>query len=153
MEARDVMTRDVVSATGDTPLRKIAAILLEQHISSLPVVDGSGAPIGIISEADLIGRRGAEPEARQHWWLAVLAEGEEVNPDLLASFNYPTAYDMMSTPVISVSEDANLREIAEILTTRRINRVPVVQDGRIVGIVSRGDLVRALVVGPHPLLI
>jgi CBS domain-containing protein len=153
MEARDVMTCKVVSVTRDTLARKIAAILLEKRISGVPVVDGSGAPIGIVSEGDLIGRRTAEWEARQHWWLAVLAEGEPVSPDVLTMFKDPAAHDIMSAPVLSVREDTNLREIAEILTTHRISRLPVVRDGRIVGIVSRADLVRALAVGPHPLVI
>lgn len=63
MKARDVMTRDVVSVVSDTPMRKIAALLLEKHISVVPVVDGSGAPIGFVSEGDLIGRSEAEREA------------------------------------------------------------------------------------------
>jgi CBS domain-containing protein len=150
MNARDVMTRDVVSVASDTPMRKIAALLVEKRISGVPVVDGSGAPIGMVSEGDLIGRSEAEREARQDWWLMTLAEGEAVNPEFLASLSYPTARDMMSTPVISIDEKTRLGEIAGILTKHRIKRVPVVvRDGRIVGIVSRADLVRALVVRPH----
>jgi CBS domain-containing protein len=149
MNARDVMTREVVSVASDTPRRKIAALLLEKRISAVPVVDSSGAPIGMVSEGDLTGRNEAEREARQDWWLTMLAEGEAVNPEFLASLNYPTARDMMSAPVISVHEETSLEEIAGILTEHRIKRVPVVRDGRIVGIVSRADLVRALVARPH----
>jgi CBS-domain-containing membrane protein len=100
MNARDVMTREVVSVTPDTPMQQIAALLLEKGISAVPV-DNSGAPIGIVSEGDLIGRREAEREARQDWWLTTLAEGEAVNPEFLASLrlNYPTARDVMSAPV------------------------------------------------------
>jgi CBS domain-containing protein len=149
MNARDVMTREVVSVASDTPRRKIAALLLEKRISAVPVVDSSGAPIGMVSEGDLTGRNEAEREARQDWWLTMLAEGEALNPEFLASLNYPTARDMMSAPVISVHEETSLEEIAGILTEHRIKRVPVVRDGRIVGIVSRADLVRALVARPH----
>ena len=149
MNARDVMTRDVVSVASDTPMRKIAALLVEKRISGVPVIDGSSAPIGMVSEGDLIGRSEAEREARQDWWLTTLAEGEAVNPEFLASLSYPTARDMMSTPVISIDEKTSLGEIAGILTKHRIKRVPVVSDGRIVGIVSRADLVRALVARPH----
>src|SRR5271166_6220478 len=141
MNARDVMTRDVVSVASDTPMRKIAALLLEKRISAVP--------IGKVSEGDLTGRSEAEREARQDWWLTTLAEGEPVNPQFLASLNYPTARDMMSAPVISIDEETSLGEIAELLTTHRIKRVPVVRDGRIVGIVSRADLVRALAARPH----
>ena len=151
MNARDVMTREVVSVTPDTPMQQIAALLLEKGISAVPVVDNSGAPIGIVSEGDLIGRREAQREARQDWWLTTLAEGEAVNPEFLASLrlNYPTARDVMSAPVITVGEETSLAEIARRLTTHRIKRVPVVRDDRVVGIVSRADLVRALVVASH----
>ena len=149
MNARDVMTRDVVSVASDTPMRKIAALLVEKRISGVPVVDGSGAPIGIVSDGDLIGRSEAEREARQDWWLTTLAEGEAVNPEFLARLNYPTARDVMSAPVISIDEETSLGEIAELMAEHRIKRVPVVRDGRIVGIVSRADLVRALVARPH----
>jgi CBS domain-containing protein len=149
MNASDVMARNVVSVTSDTSVRKIAALLVKNRISAVPVVDSMDAPIGIVSEGDLIGRKEAESEARGDWWLTLLAEGEDLSPDFLASLNYPTAHDVMSAPVITVGEETNLREIAQILTTRRMKRVPVVRDGRIVGIVSRADLVRALVVAPH----
>ena len=127
----------------------MAALLVEKRISGVPVVDGSGAPIGMVSEGDLIGRSEPEREARQDWWLTTLAEGEAVNPEFLASLNYPTARDMMSAPVISIDGKTSLGEIAGILTKHRIKRVPVVCDGRIVGIVSRADLLRALVARPH----
>jgi CBS domain-containing protein len=149
MNARDVMTREVVSVTSDTPMLTIAALLAEKRISGIPVVDGSGAPIGMVSEGDLIGRSEEEREARRDWWLTTLAEGEPVNPELLASFTYPTARDIMSAPVISINEETSVREIAELLLTYRIRRVPVVRDGRIVGIVGRADLVRALIAKPH----
>jgi CBS domain-containing protein len=149
MIARDVMTRDVVSVGSDTPMRKIAALLVEKGISAIPVVDSGGVPIGIVNEGDLIGRKEAECEAREDWWLTILAEGEDLSRDFLASLNYPTARDLMSAPVIAVGEETNLREIARILTTHRIKRVPVVRDGRIVGIVSRADLVRALAITSH----
>jgi CBS domain-containing protein len=154
MIARDVMTCDVVSVMSDTPVRKIASLLLKNRISAVPVVDSNGVPIGIVSEGDLIGRREAEREARQDWWLTTLAEGEAVNSEFLASLrlNYPTARDVMSAPVITIGEETSLAEIAQILTTHRIKRVPVVRDGRIVGIVSRADLVRALSVSLNKLV-
>jgi len=92
------------------------------------------------------GRQQAIPKGTASGWLTILAEGEDLSPHFLASLNYPTAHDLMSAPVITVHDETNLREIAQILTTRRIKRVPVVRDGRIAGIVSCADLVRALAV-------
>ena len=147
MIARDVMTRDVVSVTPDTPVRKIASLLVEHGIGAVPVIDGSGAPIGIVSEGDLIRPDRGAREAWRQSWLEILAEGEPLAPELLSwldSQNH-SARVVMSEPVITVSEETNLREIARLLTTHRIKRVPVVRDDRVVGIVSRADLVRALV--------
>jgi CBS domain-containing protein len=145
MKARDVMTATVVSVGPDTPTREVAKILRDHGISAVPVVDSAGAPIGMISEGDLIGRDGSDREARRDWWLTLLADGEELNPDFLASLRTPknTAHDVMVSPVITIGEDTEIGVIAKLLTTHRIKRVPVVTDGRIVGIVSRADLVRA----------
>jgi CBS domain-containing protein len=150
MIARDVMTRDVVSLTPDTPVRKIASLLVKHGVGAVPAIDNSGAPIGIVSEGDLIRPDRAAREAWRQSWLETLAEGESLAPELFAwlrSQNH-SARAVMSAPVITVSEETNLREIARLLTTHRIKRVPVVRDGRTVGIVSRADLVRALLARP-----
>ncbi len=146
MIARDVMTRDVVSVTPDTPVRKVASLLVKHRIGAVPVIDDGGAPIGIVSESDLIRPDRAAREAWRRSWLEILAEGEPLAPELivwLGSQNH-SARAVMSAPVITVSEETNLPDIAEILTTRRIKRVPIVRDGRIVGIFGCADLVRAL---------
>jgi len=146
MQAREIMTRDVVAVSPDTPTTKIAQLLLEHKISALPVVDGSGMVIGMVSEGDLIGRSDAERQARHDWWLSLIAEGETLNPDFLASLRHPefAARNVMSAPVIRVTETTDTAEIARLLATYRIKRVPVVRDGQMVGIVSRADLLRAL---------
>lgn len=146
MKARDVMTHDVAAATPDTPVRKIATLLLQRGISAIPIVDDGGAPVGMVSEGDLVGRGEREREARRDWWLAMLAEGTDLSPDFLASLRRPEAKagEIMSAPVVTVEEDTDLRDIARLLTQYRIKRVPVVRDGRVVGIVSRADLLRAL---------
>lgn len=151
MIARDVMTRNVVSVTPDTTLRKIASLLVEHGIGAVPVIESSGATIGIVSEGDLIRPDRAAREAWRQSWLEILAEGEPLAPELLAwlgSQNH-SASAVISAPVIMVSEETGLGEIARLLTTHRIKRVPVVRDDRIVGIVSRADLVRALVASPR----
>jgi CBS domain-containing protein len=152
MNARDIMTTEVVSVSPETPARKIAELLGKKGISAVPVVDSAGAPIGMVSEGDLIGRDETEREARRDWWLTLLAEGEALNPDFLAALRSPerVARDVMSAPVVTVGEETDINEIAQLLTAYRIKRVPVVRDGRIVGIVSRADLVRALAAEPSP---
>jgi CBS domain-containing protein len=146
MKARDVMTTTVVSVSPDTPTHEVAKILSAHGISAVPVVDAAGAPIGMISEGDLIGRDEPDREARRDWWLTLLAEGEQLNPDFLTSMREPkhVARDVMASPVVTIGEDTDVADIAKLLIAHRIKRAPVVHDGRIVGIVSRADLVRAL---------
>src|ERR1700733_9460267 len=147
MNAREVMTSAVISATGDTPVRDIAQLLLQNHISAVPILDKSGAPIGMVSEGDLVGRDETERDARRERWLALLAEGEPLGPDFLSSLRHPEriASDIMSRPVITVTEDIDTGEIARLLAAHRIKRVPVVRNGQVIGIVSRENLLRMLV--------
>jgi CBS domain-containing protein len=146
MIARDLMTKDVISVSADTPVDEISKLLLARGISAAPVLDAAGAVIGMVSEGDLIARDEEQRKARRDWWLAMLAEGEELHPDFLKTIRRPqqTARQMMSTPVITVSETTKASEIARILMEHRIKRVPVVRDGRVVGIVSRANLLQAL---------
>jgi hypothetical protein len=104
----------------------------------------------MVSEGDLVGRTDMEREARRDWWLALLAEGEALNPEFVASLRtmQHKASDIMTAPVITVGETAPLAEVAGLLAAHRIKRTPVIRDGRIVGIVSRADLLRTLVKEP-----
>jgi len=146
MNARDVMSKPVVSVHPDTPTREIARLLVEKGISAVPVVDGNGAPIGMVSEGDLIRPERAAHEAWRQSWLEIFAEGEPLAPELLAWLHSQShsARAVMSAPAITVSEDTELDEVARVLVTHRIKRVPVVRDGRVTGIVARDDLLRAL---------
>ena len=144
--ARDVMTTEVLSVAPDTPTQEIARLLLDKGVSAAPVVDTGGVPIGMVSEGDLIGRNDHDREVRRDWWLALLAEGETLSPEFLGHLRESErrARDVMAAPVITVEEETEVSEIARLLTTHRIKRVPVVRDGRVVGIVSRADLLRTL---------
>ena len=146
MNARDVMSKPVVSVHPDTSTREIARLLVEKAITAVPVVDENGAPIGMVSEGDLIRPEGAAREAKHRSWLEILAEGEPISAELLAWLHSQdhSARAVMSSPVITVSEETELGELARVLVTHRIKRVPVVRDGRVTGIVARGDLLRAL---------
>jgi CBS domain-containing protein len=146
MDAFDVMTTAVVTVKPDTQVREIAELLLEHRISAVPVVDEEGAIIGMVSEGDLLRDNAEDRLARRDWWLALLAEGEPLSARFLASLNghKRTAREIMSAPVVSVTGHTDVTEIGRLLATHKIKRVPVIRDGRIAGIVSRADLIRAL---------
>jgi CBS domain-containing protein/uncharacterized membrane protein len=146
MKLRDIMTTEVVSVVPDTPTREIARLLLDKGISAVPVVDDGGVPVGMVGESDLVGRDEAGQEARRAWWLEMLAKGEPLSPEFLSRLRAADsrAQDVMAAPVVTVDEETEIREVARLLATRRIRRMPVMRDRRVVGIVSRGDLLRAL---------
>ena len=151
MLARDLMTTDVVTVTPETPAREIAHILLDHRVSAVPVIDTSGAPVGIVSEGDLIGRTEADRISRHDWWLRLFASTDAQHSDFLSQLrrNETHARDIMSAPVVTVNETTDATEVARVLSAYRIKRVPVIRDGRVVGIVSRADLLRA-VAGKQP---
>jgi CBS-domain-containing membrane protein len=143
LTAADVMTTDVVTVDPDKPVRDIAELLYTRRISGVPVVDSDGSVIGIVSEGDLIGHAAIVGEHHRSWWLSLFAD-ESVTARDYAKAHGRTARDVMTTNVITVEETKTLREIVETLHRHRINRVPVVRDGKLVGIVTRGDLLKAL---------
>jgi CBS domain-containing protein len=146
MNARDLMNRDVVTVTPETPLREVAKTLIGHGISAVPVVDESGALVGIVSEGDLVGRKRTERETRSEWWLMRLAEGEPLSGDFLEHLQSPLAVarEVMTSPVITVGEETRIDEIASLMAAHSVKRVPVLRDGRIVGIVRRADLLRTI---------
>jgi CBS domain-containing protein len=147
MRARDVMTTNVITTTPDTSVQQLAALLCDRGISGVPVVDAAGALIGIVSEGDLLHRAetGTErrTERRRARWLDSLASDRQLARDYVKSHSRLVG-EIMTREVITVTEETDLDEIADLLETKRIKRVPVVRDGRMVGIVSRANLVRAL---------
>lgn len=146
MLAKDIMTRNVIAVAPEASAQEIARLLLSHHISAVPVADADGKLLGIVSEGDLTGRNALKNMERREWWLNLLAEGEAMAPDFLQSLQEHSynARELMSSPAISITAQTGVREIAKLLTDHQIKRVPVVEDGRITGIVSRADLVRAL---------
>jgi len=147
MRAVDVMTTNVITVTPDTSVQTLAALLSERGISGVPVVDAAGRLVGIVSEGDLLHRAetgtARRTERRRFRWLDTIASDQELARDYVKSRGQVVS-DVMSREVIAVSEMAELGEIADLLEIKRIKRVPVVRDGKLVGIVSRANLVRAL---------
>ena len=143
MRAIDVMVRDVVTVHPDTEIAEAVRLLAEHDVSALPVVDGEGKLIGIISEADLMRRVEIGTEKHRPWWLEAVSGGSTLAEEFAKSHGKKVG-EVMTSGVISVSEDTPLSEIATLLERKRIKRVPVVQDGKLVGIVSRSNLIQAL---------
>ncbi|MGE3267693.1 MAG: CBS domain-containing protein [Chloroflexota bacterium] len=143
MRARKIMSTALVTVDRTTPIREVIHLLIDHRISGVPVVD-DGAVVGIISEGDLILR---ERAYRQRGGMAFLAQQLFEDHEKLA-VEYRKAHglvaeDVMSGPVITVLPGTPVEEIAHLMAERQIKRVPVVEDGRLVGIVSRGDILRA----------
>jgi len=145
LTAADVMTTDVITVSPNATVRDIAALLHSKRISGVPVVDAGGHILGIVSEGDLVLREAIVGDHRRSWWLSLFDD-----PGILAR-NYvkthgQVAKDVMTTSVISVSPATTLSEIAKTLEGHRIKRVPVVKDSKLVGIVTRSNLLQALAV-------
>jgi CBS domain-containing protein len=119
MVAKDIMTRDVITASPALSVKELAQLLIKNQISGVPVADERGDIIGLVSEADIIGKKGKQVQA------------------------------IMSQRVYSVKEDTSVEEIAQLMTAQRIKRVPVMNDGKLVGIVSRADIVNTIAMGEN----
>jgi CBS domain-containing protein len=144
MKAKDIMTTHVVSVKPETSVTEIAQKLLDHRISAVPVIDRSGRLVGIVSEGDLLHRVETGTDRRHRsWWLSLVTSGKSDATDYVKSHGRHAA-DVMTRNVITVDENTSLSEIAEILESRRIKRVPVLKNSSLVGIVSRANLVQGL---------
>ena len=146
MRAADVMTTHVITVDPDTTVWELATLLAERGISGAPVVEPGGRLVGIISEGDLlhrteIGTARRHRERRRSWWLDHFAS--ESARDYVKSHGR-IVKDIMTRDVVTVSEDTDLGEVAALLEARRVKRVPVMRDGKVVGILSRANIVRAV---------
>ena len=143
--AKDVMTSPVIAVGPDSTVDEVADILLSHGISAVPVID-RGALLGIVSEGDLIRRAeiGTAPQGRS-WWLHLFTNNAALAEGYVKSHSEHVT-DVMTKQVATVVESTSVVEIATLLEHNRIKRVPVLRDGQVVGIVSRANLVRALVV-------
>ena len=146
MRAMDIMTTDVITVDPDMTVQVLAKLLAERGISGAPVVDASGRLVGIVSEGDLlhraeIGTARRHRERRRSWWLDDFAS--DLARDYIRSHGR-TVKDIMTRDVVTVTEDIDLGEVAALLEAKRIKRVPVTRDGKVIGIITRANLVRAL---------
>ena len=148
MHAGDVMTTDVITVAPEASVQDLAALLANHGISGVPVVDSANDLVGIVSEGDLLQRTETGTERRTQrrrarWFDIFFASDRDAARDYVRSHGR-TVRDLMTRDVITVTEAAELHEVADLLETKRVKRVPVVRDGKVIGIVSRANLVRAL---------
>jgi CBS domain-containing protein len=141
MRVADVMTREVRTAPPETTLKEVALILAELRVSGLPVVE-AGRVVGVVSEADILAKERGESPARSGLLGLLLDDGA----DLAAKLQARTAGEAMTSPAVTIGPMRSVAEAAGRMIDERVNRLPVVdEDGAIVGIVTRADLVRAFV--------
>jgi CBS domain-containing protein len=135
--SRDVMTEHVISVSPEASVKSVAQTLFDHRIGAVPVIDARGVVVGMVSDGDLLGQRTATD--RPDWWLDMLAGGKPMT-EQTPSVSSIAIRDVMTTPVLTVEVLRPVREIAHLLQAHRIKRMPVMQDGKMVGIVSRSDL-------------
>ncbi len=142
MKASDVMNREVVTVSGKASLEDAARLMLQNRISGLPVVNDQGAVIGMITEGDLLKRAETGTAHRAGWLAAFISPGRVAQE--YAHSHARKVDEVIDGDVISVTPDTSLAEVVATMESRRVKRLPVLDGGRLVGIVARADLVRAL---------
>jgi CBS domain-containing protein len=147
MNAADIMTPNVIAARPDTPLAELIDLMLSNRISGLPIVD-NGIIVGIVSEGDLLRRAETGTEKRRSQLLELLSSTASAAAGYVRTHGRK-AGEIMTTDLVTVTPDTPIGEIADILETRRIKRVPVVLEGRVLGIVTRANLLKALATRLH----
>ncbi len=143
LTAADVMTTAVVTVRPETSIHEIAKVLCDHHISGAPVADDEERLLGIVSEGDLIGHAQLAGEQRRSWWQTFL-NGPTVLAQHYAKSHGRTASDVMTKEVVTVLETTSVADTARTLEQHRIKRVPVLRNGRLVGIVTRSNLLQVL---------
>lgn len=142
MNAADIMTADVVTVRPDTPVQTIVRTLLGRGISGVPVVDGEGKLVGVVSEGDLLRRAELGTQKQRGSWLTFFTGTATLADDYVRAHG-ETAADIMTADVITTVPGAPIAEIADQMEEHRVKRLPVVENGRVVGIVTRSSLLRA----------
>jgi CBS domain-containing protein len=144
MQASDIMTTEVVSVRPGASVFEAATLLTRHHVSGLPVVDDDGKVVGVVSEGDLLHRVETGTGKPQRTWLGEFLHSTRKLASEYLKENAVLVHDIMTDNVISVSPATELSEIADLLERHHIKRVPVLAQGKLVGIVSRANLIRAL---------
>lgn len=144
MIVADVMTRKCITIAPDATVQEAVNLMLSRHISGLFVVDTAGDLVGVITEGDLLRREELGTQRNRPWWLRLLASPGRQAADFTRA-NGRHVRDVMTEDVLSVAQAAKLEDVVTIMEKNRVKRLPVTADGRVVGVVSRADLLRALI--------
>ncbi|HUN44197.1 MAG TPA: CBS domain-containing protein [Acetobacteraceae bacterium] len=145
MNVADVMTRHVISVSPDATVEAAARLMLERGISGLMVVDAKGELAGVVTEGDLLRRDEIGTVRHRPWWLRMMLSPGRQAADFTRAHGRRVR-DVMTQDVVTVAADAPLEEVVEAMERHRIKRIPVAEGNRVIGVVSRSDLMRALVV-------
>ena len=143
MRAKDVMTEDCVCIDVKESVYDAAEVLLSARVSAVPVVNDKGEVVGIVSEADLVRRAEIDTAAHKSWLSRLLDTGASAAHDFVAARTRRIS-DVMTRKVVTASEDATLRELVDLMERHNIKRIPIVREDVLVGIVSRADVLKAL---------
>lgn len=141
---RDVMTRPVISVGPATPLKDVAQLLVDRRISGVPVVDRRGHVVGVISEADFLAKAQGRDAIRHRPLARFIGDSRDARAQE-TKLEAVTAGTAMTSPAVTTGPNDRIADAAALMTARHVNRLPVIDDGRLVGIVTRADLVRAYV--------
>ncbi len=143
MQAQEIMTKDVATVRPETKLADAIGIMLDRHVSGLPVTDADGRLLGVLTEGDLLRRTETGTEPTRPRWLDFLMGPGRLAADYVRTHSRQVG-DLMTGDVVTVAPDASLAEVVGLMESRHIKRVPVVRDGLLLGLVSRADLLRVL---------
>lgn len=144
MKAKEIMTREVRTVKPDTTVDEIAKILANNHISGVPVVDDDDHIVGIVTEHDLLLKDEIEHAVPRMALFGLFVVPDELIYKAYEDYHKVHASEIMTKKVITFLEDTEVTEIALFMHKHKINRVPIVRNGKLVGIVSRGDIIRAM---------
>jgi len=147
MHARDVMTTKLVTIGETATVQEAAKLMSENDVSALPVVDEQGRLVGLLSEADLLHRTEIGTQIVRPWWLEAVTPASTLAAEFLHAHG-TAACELMSKKIISAAPSAPLSEIATLMERHRVKRIPIVEDGRLIGVVSRANLIQALASAP-----
>lgn len=148
MKARDIMTTKLVTVGPETSVKDVVALLVEHKVSGIPVVDAEGKVLGMVSEGDVLRKKIAPktPDVLSILGAMVYYDGAKEYQEAFRKMAANTAQEIMTEPVIAVDVDDDFGKVGQVILDHHIKRVPVLDKGKLVGLISRSDLVKLMLV-------